>query len=680
MFVKYIFRLINKYMIIKLKRVLLLLTLLLSVLYSFSQKDITSKADKAYNAGRYYESIDLYKYSYAKAKDKSEKAKITFMVAECYRQIQDNRHAEVWYNKAIKKKYPNPVAILYYANALRANGKYEEALEQYMVFKELVPSDARADKGMESCKLSIEWLENPTRYKVKNMQYFNSKQSDYGPAYGKSTYKQVIFSSSRDGATGNKISDVTGEHYSDLFKTRVDRKGKWSEPVPLGEGVNTEFDEGAPSTNRKANTLYFTSFREDKDANMVCKIFVSKRDGIEWTKAEALSIVADTITIGHPAISRDELTLYFSADMKGGQGQKDIWKVTRASVSADWGNLQNLGAEINTTGNEVFPYVHSDGTLYFASDGHIGMGGLDIFMAESNSDGSWTVNNMKSPINSSADDFAIVFEEKKERGYFSSNRTGGKGSDDIYQFSLPPIEFKLIGRVLNQKTEAVIAGADITLIGSDGTNISKKTERDGMFVFKLGPNADYRIVARRGGFLSSKEKETTKGLMTSKEFRIDIFMSPDDSRIDLPGIMYDFGKWNLRPESLVALEELVEILNDNPNITIEIGSHTDYRGSAQANLDLSSKRAKAVVDFLVTYGVDRERLSSKGYGESMPKEIDKATAKKYDFLKEGDVLNKAFIDGLAVQEQREICHQINRRTDFGLTGRDYVPKIRRRRR
>jgi peptidoglycan-associated lipoprotein len=664
----------------RIKQLYLLILIVFNSFYVFSQKDITSKADKAYSSGKFYEAIDLYKYSYAKAKDKAEKAKITYMVAECYREIQDNRHAEVWYNKAIKKKYPNPLAVLYYANALRANGKYEEALEQYLNFKELVPSDERADKGLESCKKSIEWIETPTRYQVKNMQYFNSKQSDYGPAYGKNTYKQVIFSSSRDGATGNKTSDVTGEHYSDLFKTRVDRKGKWSEPVPLGENVNTEFDEGAPSTNYKANTLYFTSFREDKDANMVCKIFVSKKDGIEWTKAEALTIAADTITIGHPAISRDELTLYFSADMQGGQGKKDIWKVTRSSVSSDWGKPQNMGKEINTIGNEVFPYIHTDGTLYFSSDTHVGMGGLDIFMATENSDGSWSVVNMKYPINSSADDFAIVFEKEKERGYFSSNRSGGKGSDDIYQFSLPPIEFKLIGRVLNQKTESVIVGADITLIGSDGTNLSKKTEKDGTFLFKLGPNADYRIIARRGGFLSSKEKETTKGLISSKEFRIDVFMSPDDSRIDLPGIMYDFGKWNLRPESLVALEELVEILNDNPNITIEIGSHTDYRGSAQANIELSSKRAKSVVEFLVTYGVDRERLSSKGYGESMPKEIDKATAKKYDFLNEGDVLTKSFIDRLSTQEQKETCHQINRRTDFGLTGRDYVPKIKRRRR
>ncbi len=660
------------------RKLLLLLPLFFIGFFVSAQKNVTGKADIAFKTGRYYEAIDLYKYAYAKAKDKDQKSEITFMTAECYRMIHDDKHAELWYNKAIRKKYANPVAILYYADALRANGDYEEALTQYKSYKELVPDDTRVDKGIASCELSIEWMANPTRYKVENMQYFNSRQSDYGPAYGKDDYKLVLFTSSREGATGNTTSDVTGEYYSDIFKTRVDRKGKWSEPVPLGDQVNTEYDEGAPSTNEKGNTLYFTSFRQDKDGNMVCKIFESKKEGIEYGKAEPLSLVADTITVGHPAISDDELTLLFSADMKGGKGGKDIWKVTRTSPSAEWGAPVNMGDQINTSGDEVFPYIHPDGTLYFSSDGLPGMGGLDVFMATQNSDGTWKVENMKYPFNSPADDFGVVFEKEKERGYLSSNRPGGKGSDDIYQFSLPPISFDLIGRVLNQKTEDIIAGADVTLIGSDGTNLSKKTENDGTFTFKLAPNTDYRILARRGGFLNSKDKQTTKGLTASKEFRVDIFMSPDDARIDLPGIQYEFGRWELLPQSVVSLEQLVEILNDNPNITIEIGAHTDYVGSDEANLELSKKRAQSVVDFLIKYGVDPDRLTSKGYGETMPKEIDKSIAKKYDFLKVGDILTQAFIDALPTEEEREICQQINRRTDFGLTGRDFVPKIRRK--
>ncbi len=658
----------------------IVLLVVLSALFTavFSQKEVTSKADNAFQTGRYYEAIDLYKYAFAKARDKDQKAQIIFMTAECYRMIQDNRQAEVWYRKAIKKKYNNPIAILHLANALRSIGKYDEALIEYNNYKELVPDDAKADIGKKSCELSMEWIANPTRYKVENMVYFNSKQSDFSPAYAKEDYKHVIFSSSREGSTGNKTSTVTGEYYSDLFKTRVDRKGKWSEPVPAGETVNSEFDEGAPSSNEKCNTLFYTSFREDKEGNMVCKIFVANKDGIEWGTSEALALVSDSITVGHPAISPDELSLLFVAEMKGGMGNKDIWKVSRASKTDAWGKPVNLGSQINTSGNEVFPYIHSDGTLYFSSDGYPGMGGLDIFAANLSAEGNWTLENMKYPINSAADDFGIIFEIEKERGYFSSNRAGGKGSDDIYQFSLPPIEFNLLGTVKNQKTDEIIAGADLTLIGSDGTNIAKKTESDGSFSFKLAPNTDYRIVARRGGFLNSKDKETTKGMTSSKEFRVEIYMSPDDSRIDLPGINYDFGKWDLRQESMVALEELVEILNDNPNITIEIGSHTDFRGSDVANMELSAKRAKSVVDFLIVYGVDEERLTSKGYGESMPKEIDKALSKKHDFLKEGDKLTESFINALPNELQKEKCHEINRRTDFGLTGREYVPKIKRK--
>ncbi len=661
------------------KKLIFLILLLSSFAAVQAQKNVTARPDKAFTTGRYFEAIDLYKLAYGKTKDKELRALITFKTAECYRLINDTRQAENWYRKAIRKNYNGPLAILYYADALRANGKYIEAKEQYTAYKTLVPDDERAGRGEESCSLAMEWMENPTRYQVTNMYYFNSRQSDYAPAYGTSNHKMILFTSSREGCTGNKISGVTGEQYSDIFKTRVDRMGKWSDPEPLSETVNSEFDEGTPATNAKCNTLYYTSFREDEDGNITCKIYTAKKEGIDWTDGEPLNIVEDSITVGHPAISADELTLIFVAEMQGGKGKKDLWQVTRTSASGEWGKPENLGGDINTAGNDMFPFLHEDGTLYFASDGHIGMGGLDIFMATPVAENKWEVENMKVPINSPADDFGIIFEADMERGYFSSNRNEGRGSDDIYQFSLPPIEFMLVGTVRNNKTEDIIAGADVTIYGSDGTNTSKKTENDGTFTFKLAPNTDYRINVKRGGFLNSKGKESTKGLTTSKEFTMDINMSPDDSRIDLPGIMYDLGKWNLRPESMVSLEALVEILNDNPNITIEIGSHTDFRGSERSNEELSSKRAKSVVEFLITYGIDEERLSSRGYGESMPKEIDKATAKNYDFLNDGDKLTEQFINRLATAEQKEICHQINRRTDFGLTGRDYVPKIKRRR-
>lgn len=658
----------------------------LAVMPAFAQRNITLKADKAFEAGKYFEAIDEYKYAFAKAKDKDKKNEIIFMVAESYRMVQNTRQSERWYRKVIKNGYNNPLATLYLADALRSQGQYEDAMKEYQNYSKLNPSDSRGADGVESCASAIEWMGQPTRYKVENMLYFNSKYSDYGVAFAKDDYSMVIFTSSRDDCTGGKISGVTGEYYSDLYRSRVDRKGKWSEPVPLDGTINTDFEEGMPSTNKKCNTLYFTSFREDKNKNMVCKIFSSAKENAEWGEPKELNLAPDTVAVGHPAISNDELTLVFVSDMEGGYGGKDLWKTTRSNKSSDWGKPVNMGPAINTPGDEMFPYIHPDGTLYFSSNGHPGMGGLDIFKASESSSG-WKVENMKYPINSSSDDFSIVFEADVERGFFCSNRPGSKnGSDDIYQFSLPPIEFTLTGVVRNGKTDAIIAGAEVNLIGSDGTNITAKTETDGSYNFNLSPNADYRIVVKRGGFLNSKDKTSTKGLTDSEQLKVNIDLQPDDRRMDLDGIEYEFNSAKLKPSSIAALEELVEILNDNQNITIEIGSHADYRGSDEANLKLSEARAKSVVDFLTTYGIDRERLSSKGYGETMPKEVDKGLIKSLtekrginaSFLKDGDTLTEAFIKRLT-EEQQEICNQINRRTDFVVTGRDYVPKVRKRR-
>lgn len=657
--------------------ILIISFLLLFANQTFAQKDVTAKADAAFNTGQYFAAIDLYKFAYGKAKDKQLKAEIVFQVANCYRITNNFRQAEIWYRKAVKKEYNNPIVYLYYGNALKKNQEYDEAIAQFAIYKELVPNDERADNGITSCELSKEWIENPTRYEVTKMFYFNTKESEFSPNFAKDDYSLVYFSSSRESATGNKINDVTGEYYTDIFQSRKDRKGKWSEPIPLDENINSEFDEGVSCLNPKKNTLYFTSFREDADGKLGCQIYFSQKQGVTWSEPQVIPLAADTITVGHPAISNDELTLYFSANMKGTKGGKDLWKVTRTSRSESWGTPVNIGEDINTEGNEMFPYVHPDGTLYFSSDGHIGMGGLDIFMAVQQGEENWKVENLKFPINSPEDDFGIIFEEDFERGFLSSNRADGKGGDDIYQFNLPPIEFKLAGVVRNERTEDPVAAASVNLIGSDGTNITKISEDDGSFSFDLKPNTDYRIVTKKGGFLNGKGKETTKGKTASSDFRMDIFMSPNDSP-KLVNIFYDFGKWDLRPESLVALEELVEILNDNPNITIELGSHTDFRGSAGDNQVLSEKRAKSVVDFLITYGIDEERLSYKGYGEAKPTSVRKQVAREYPYLREGQLLSESFINSLSTDEMKEICHELNRRTEFIVTGTDYVPKIKRR--
>ncbi len=382
-------------------------------------------------------------------------------------------------------------------------------------------------------------------------------------------------------------------------------------------------------------------------------------------------IAADTVTVKHPAASPDDLSLYFTANMPGGHGGYDIWMVKREKKTAPWGSPVNLGSSINTPGNEIFPYVHPDGSLYFSSDYHLGMGGLDIFKAEKDKKGKWVIRNMKYPINSSYDDFGIVFQGDWEKGFLTSNRPGGKGKDDIFEFSLPPLEFILSGFVRDEKTDEIIPGATVKLIPNDGVPIEKKSEIDGSFRFELKPNTDYQIETSHEKYLNGKSRESTKGYETDKEFKRDVYMAPIEKPIELPNIMYEFAKWDLRPESMVSLDQLVETLNDNPNIVIELRSHTDFRGSADANEELSQKRAQSVVDFLIEKGIEPDRLVAKGYGESMPRVVDMKMAQQYSFLNEGDVLTESYIKKLASLEQ-EVAHQLNRRTEFQVLKTDYV--------
>ena len=397
----------------------------------------------------------------------------------------------------------------------------------------------------------------------------------------------------------------------------------------------------------------------------------SKKTGDNWSEPKNIGLLPDSLIAAHPAITRDGLTLYFVSELQGGFGGKDIWMVTRAKEGDAWSKPSNLGPDINTSGEELFPYVREDGTLYFSSDGLIGMGGLDIFKAVIQPDGSWVVQNMKSPINSFADDFGIAFENENERGMFSSTRKG-KGNDDLYSFELPPLRFNVTGLVKNEKTGTAIAASTVQLIASDGSNLQAETGTGGEFKFALKPDVDYIFLASKNGFLNGKEKETTKGQEKSRDFMVTILLTAIDRPIELPNIFYDFGKWDLRPESMVSLDKLVETLNDNPNITIELMSHTDSRDTEEYNLALSQKRAQSVVQYLIEKGINAARLSPKGYGESTPKIVDASIAAQSPFLKIGTTLSEQYINTLASEEQKEVAHQINRRTEFRVLKTDYV--------
>lgn len=638
------------------------------------QKRKTERAYETFYAGEYFDAIDQFKDAYSKTKkaDKNARTELVFMIAECYRHINDPKNAETWYKLAVKSSVSKPEAQYRLAESMKKNGKHQAAIDEFKKYKQVAPSDSRADQQIRACELALEWTRNPEAYKIEDIRDINSRESDFSPAYGRDDFSLIYFTSSRDDAAGSKTHGATGQGYTDIFESRIDKKSKWSTPVPVEE-INSEFEDGTPSFSSDFREMYFTRCEAGKRERKGCVIMHSSISGDTWSKPENSGILADSLVAAHPALSPDGTTLYFVSDIPGGSGRKDIWMTTK-SGGKNWSKPVNLGPDINTTGDELFPYVRSDGTLYFASDGLIGMGGLDIFKAVSQPDGSWIVQNMKPPINSYSDDFGITFENDNERGIFSSTRKG-KGNDDLYSFELPPLKFNVTGLVKDEKTGTAIPGSQVQLIASDGSNLQAETGNGGDFRFVLKASVDYIFLASKRGYLNGKEKETTKGQEKSREFMVTILMTAIDKPIELPNILYDFGKWELRPESMVSLDKLVETLLDNPNVTIELMSHTDSRDTEAYNHDLSQKRALVVVQYLIDKGIEAERLSARGYGESTPKTVDAAIIALNPFLKVGNILTEQYINSLPGEEQKEIAHQINRRTEFRVLRTDYeAPK------
>lgn len=634
------------------------------------QKD--SRAQAAFDAGEYFEAIDLYKNAVNKVNDRTQKTAILFRIGECYRILGDARSAELWYRKAVREDFQDPIIFLRYGQMMLINEKYEEAEDEFRRYMDLVPDDPRGSNGVESCQAAVNWKDNPTAYVVENMRYFNSRQRDFSPAFVNESYTELFFTSTREDASGNDTHGATGQNFADLFTSTLDRKGKWSVPVPVDD-LNSEFEDGTAAMTKDYTTLYYTRCKRGKNQQLGCQILSTSSDGRDWSEPKVeLENLGDSVTTAHPAISPDGNTLYFVSDMPGGLGEKDIWKVSRGQ-GGSWGQPVNLGEEINTPGNELYPYMHADGTLYFSSDSRVGLGGLDIYKATRDETGSWRVENMKPPINSAEDDFGIVFEAEVERGFFSSSRKG-RGNDDIFSFVLPPLEFSVTGVVRDERNDQILAGSTVKSVGSDGITVESTTGEDGSFRFMLKPATDYVFIASQPGYLNGKERESTRGLDQSREFDVTIYLASITQVIELPNIFYDFAKWDLRPESMVSLDNLVETLEDNPNVTIELMSHTDSRGTPADNQELSQKRAQSVVDYLISKGIQPDRLRARGYGESQPKVVDEKVLAQYDFLELEDVLTEGFINQLGSVELQEKAHQVNRRTEFRVLSTDYIPQ------
>ena len=660
-------------MAVRMNRTVVLIIIVALVFPSLlqAQKQKTERAYSAYEAGSYYDAIDHFKDVYSKTRDRQLKAEMVFMVSECYRLINDPKNAELWYKRAVRSPFPKPEAQYWLADSYKKLGRYPEAIEEFRAYRQLVPGDPRTEQQIRACELAMEWQASPEAYNVEELKDVNSRDSDFGPAYARDDHGLLWFTSSRDDARGNREHGATGQSFTDIFETRLDKKGKWSTPVPV-DFLNTEFEDGTPSFSSDYTEVFFTRCEAGKRESKGCVIMYSSREGVNWSDPQKIELLDDTLVAAHPALSPDGQTLYFVSDMPGGRGGKDLYRTTRTSPGSPWSRPENLGTDVNTRGNELFPFVHEDGTLYFASDGHIGMGGLDIFRAVPQGGDAWLVQNMMAPVNSPADDFGITFERGSEKGIFSSSRKG-RTADDLYTFEMPPLLFSITGLVRDEKTGQPVEGATVQLIASDGANMQTETGAAGDFRFTLRPEVDYIFLASRKGYLNGKEKETTRGQDKSRDFMATIQLTPIDRPIELPNIFYDFGKWDLRPESMVSLDRLVETLNDNPNVTIELMSHTDSRDTEEFNLDLSQKRAQSVVDYLIAKGIAADRLTARGYGETNPKVVDQEIIKNAPFLRSGATLNEQYINSLASEEQKEIAHQINRRTEFRVLRTDYEP-------
>ncbi len=656
------------------RKITLLMALLLSFTTLFSQTKEEERAMEALQLSEYADAVKWFKVAFTEETDPVKQANIAYNTGIAYMKKNDPKQAESWFRKAIKLNYSDPIVTLHYAEMQKKNGKFEDAIETYQKYGKLVPDDNRSEIGIESCEMAAEWIEHPTRYEVENMPLFNSKDMDFSPAWGKKDYRIVYFSSTRSGSKGDKTHSVTGYGFTDLYSVVRDRKGKWSEPTPIaGETVNTEDDEGASSLNVKGSTMYFTRCKVEKNKSLGCAIYQASKRGSSFSEATLISFPgSENISYGHPAISKNELTLYFAADLPGGYGGNDIWMMKKAKKNGKFGEPVNLGPEINTAGNEVYPYIRPDGTLYFSSDYHPGMGGLDIFKAEKDKKtGKYKVSNMRYPINSPADDFGIIFMGKKEQGYLTSSRPGGKGAEDIYEFKLPPLKFTLKGIVMDEKSKKPLAGAKVVLTGTDGTDLQTISEADGSYSFKLKEKVDYQMLVSLDKYLNGKASQSTKGIEVDKDFIVNVGLKPVWVPIKIPNIFYEYAKADLLPESMASLDNLVGVMNDNPHITVELGSHTDFRGSDEANQELAQRRAQSVVDYLISKGIAKDRLVAKGYGENSPATVSKEDAKKHDFLKENDTLSEDYINKLASDEQKEVAHQLNRRTELKVLRTDY---------
>jgi peptidoglycan-associated lipoprotein len=648
-------------------RRLSLLAFVFSPLLFSCQTARLSDAVERQERGEFYDAAQIYRKVYSKTPSsrKHLRGSIAFHMAECFREINQPNFALSGYANAIRYQYEDSSAILRRAQMLHRLGRYPEAILSYQAFLEIAPRSIPAKNGQTGCELALEWRKNPSRYVVKKMDKLNSRDGEFSPVLFGETFNELYFSSSRKEALGEK-SAITGTKNNDFFIVQQNEKKQWLKPEHLESGINTEWDEGTASFSPDGSRMYYTHCPQDSASSQTAAIYESTRSGAAWSAGQKLEIFKDSsIMAAHPSIGVDGY-LYFVSDVAGGYGGKDLWRVPLASIGSYY--PENLGPEINTSGNEEFPLMRADSVLYFSSDGHPGMGGLDIFKAVRHQE-QWRIENMKPPINSMADDFGLTFAGKNENGYFSSNRNDGRGADHLYSFDLPGAYIWVEGWVLNRE-EMEIDSATVRIVGKDGSNQRLFVRADATYSMEVRRGVDYVMMASAPGYLNQKQTLSVPDEERSETHYVDFYLHSVSKPALIEDVFYDFNRASLRAESKAALDELILLLQDNPNVTIELSAHTDRIGSDSYNDNLSQRRAQSVVDYLIANGVAHDRLTAKGYGKSQPTTVSRNIREKHDFLPEGQELTPDFIQTLEPIQQA-IADQINRRTEFRVLSTHY---------
>lgn len=630
------------------------------------------RGEKYLALGEYYDAANEFRQAYQKtpAKERTKRGQIARKMAMCYdKSLQSARALAAWRN-AIRYQQADTADRLAFAQTLMKNGNYREAEEQFQLVLDSLPNDKLARDGLFAARKAPDIKQLGSRYTVKRMEVFNSRRADYCPMLFGDEFDQLYFTSTRNEAQGDELSGITGTKQGDIFYSQKDDKGKWSKPEDVSGGVNTAYDEGACCFSVDGREMYLTQCVTDPSYPRYAQIVKSNRSDAAWSKATEVKLTSDTLSsYAHPAISPDGEWLYFSSDMPGGKGGLDIWRVR--ITPAGYGGVENLGEPINTAGDEAFPTFRPNGDLYFSSNGHPGLGGLDIFIAKVGKDGRYHLSHPGYPLNSQGDDFGMTFEGPYNRGFFSSNRGDARGWDHIYSFVNPEIMQTVKGWVYEMDGYELPA-AQVYVVGDDGTNEKMSVHSDGSFTKVLDPGVSYLFLATCKGYLNHQEQ--VKALVNPKESR-DTTLQFALANISAPtlidNIFYDFDKATLRDSSKTALDKLVALLKENPHVTIELSAHCDYKGSAEYNKRLSQRRAEAVVAYLIAHGIAADRLTPVGYGKERPKKIKKKMTEKYKWLKEGNVLTEDFIKALKDKKKEEICNQLNRRTEFSVLRTTY---------